>query len=130
MINPYKGTNLSQLIKMKLFLSHAHINHADKLERWIDSSLSSLLPLLRIEEAHVTIKYNRESSPPYQATAHLKVPGPDLRAQGIDHTPGTAFVRVMDQLRERAVERAKRRLRRRGEKRVIPAYRPARSSHA
>jgi ribosome-associated translation inhibitor RaiA len=115
---------------MKLFLSHAPVKSADKFERWIETSISSLLPLLKIEEAHVSIEYNRESSPCYHAKAHLKVPGPDLRAQGIDHTPGTAFVRVIDQLRARAVERAVRRLRRRGEKRVLPAYLPASSSHA
>ncbi len=115
---------------MKLFLSHSHLTHKEKIERWIENSISSLLPLVRIEEAHVSIEYNRESSPPYTAVAHLKVPGPDLRAQGIDHTVRTAFTRVMDQLRTRAVDRAGKRLRRRGEKRVLPAYLPAGGSRA
>lgn len=103
---------------MKLFLTHSHLDNAGKHERWIEHSISSLLPLLRIEEAHVIIEYHKESSPPYRASAHLKVPGPDLRVQGIDHTVRTAFDRVMEQLRTRAVERASRRLRRRGEQRL------------
>ncbi|MFT3784448.1 MAG: hypothetical protein QM790_20750 [Nibricoccus sp.] len=109
---------------MKLFLTHTAVKQADKFERWIETSISSLLPLLKIEEAHIAIEYNRESSPPYRAKAHLKVPGPDLRAQGIDHTPGTAFVKVIDQLRKRAAERATRRLRCRAEKRILPGYMP------
>jgi len=37
-----------------------------------------------------------ESAPPIRAEIHVAVPGPDLRAEASDHTPGQAFKRAFD----------------------------------
>lgn len=97
---------------MKLILQHANVHAADRPDRWIEDSLSALLPLARIEEARVRLEYVPEASPPYRATAHLVVPGPDVRVEAVDHTVRTVFEKLFAALRARVVERAARRLRR------------------
>jgi ribosome-associated translation inhibitor RaiA len=77
---------------------------------------------VRIEEAHVRIEYSRESSPPYKASAHLLIPGPDLRVEASDHTARTAFAKVMAQLKAGAVHRAARRVRKSFGERRVPAF--------
>ena len=104
---------------MKFVLSHPNISQASKLECWIEKALHSLFPLVNIEEARIAVTFDGEASPPYRVTAHLKVPGPDLRAEGVDHTVRTAFARVFETLRERAVERAARRLKKRSNRRAL-----------
>jgi ribosome-associated translation inhibitor RaiA len=115
---------------MKLILSHARLPQALKLEGWIKNSIHSLLPLLRIDEAQVSIEHQADKSPAYRATAHLKVPGPDLRAEGVDHTVRTALDRVLAQLRQRAAERAGRRSKKHRQARVVSPFKSAHFSHA
>lgn len=97
---------------MKLILQHANVRATDRLDRWIESALTALLPLARIEEARIRLEYVPESSPAYRASAHLIVPGPDLRVEAVDHTSRTAFAKLFSVLRARVVERAAHRLRR------------------
>lgn len=97
---------------MKLILEHSNIPAVEQLDQWLESALSSLLPLARIEEARVRLEYVPEASPPYRASAHLVVPGPDVRVEVVDHTARTAYASLMSALRARVVERAARRLRR------------------
>lgn len=115
---------------MKLIITHAQAARPEKFVRWFEDSILSLQPLLDIEEAHLTIDYDDTASPPYTAKAHLKVPGPDLKASAVDHTVRTAFERLMKLLRAGAIRRAERRVRRRNWKRVLPVYQVARSGHA
>jgi ribosome-associated translation inhibitor RaiA len=96
---------------LRLVLQYARLRSTVGLEPWIRQSLATLLPFLRIDEARVRLEYQPEASPAYRATAHLVVPGPDVRAEAVDHTPRTAFLKVLAELRARAVERAARRLR-------------------
>ena len=98
---------------MKLIVQHANLQSSARLDRWIEESLLSLLPLVRIEEARIRVEYRPEASPAYHASAHLLVPGPDLRVEAVDHTPQTAFAKVLAQLKAGALHRAARRLRRR-----------------
>lgn len=97
---------------MKLILQHNNVHAIDQLDRWVESALASLLPLVRIEEARVRLEYVPEASPPYRASAHLVVPGPDVRVEVVDHTARTAYASLMGVLSARVVERAARRLRR------------------
>ena len=97
---------------MKLVLQHPDIRALDQLDRWVASALAGLLPLARIEEARIRLEYVPEASPPYRASAHLVVPGPDVRVEVVDHTARTAYASMMAVLRARVVERAARRLRR------------------
>ncbi len=96
---------------MKLILQHANLGATERLDRWIEECLVGLLPLVRIEEARIRLEHVPSASPAYRATAHLLVPGPDLRVEAVDHTPQTAFAKVMAQLKASALHRAARRLR-------------------
>ncbi len=97
---------------MKLILQHANLRRSERLDRWIEECLHGLLPLIRIEEARIRLEHVPAASPSYRAKAHLLIPGPDLRVEAADHTPQTAFAKVLEQLRASAVHRAARRLRR------------------
>lgn len=96
---------------MKLIVQHANLPPSARLDRWIEESLLSLLPLVRIEEARIRVEYRPEASPAYRASAHLLIPGPDLRFEAVDHTPQNAFAKVLAQLKAGAIHRAARRLR-------------------
>lgn len=96
---------------MKLILQHANLQASDRFDRWIEECLLSLLPLVRIEEARIRVEYLPEASPAYRASAHLLIPGPDLRVEAVDHTPQNAFAKVLMQLKAHALHRAARRLR-------------------
>jgi hypothetical protein len=115
---------------MKLILQHANVRPIHQLDRWVESALASLLPFARIEEDRVRLEYVPEASPPYRASAHLVVPGPDVRVEVVDHTARTAYASMMAVLRARVIERAARRLRRAFGDHLL--RRPARgaSSHA
>lgn len=91
---------------MRLFLHHIHLRSTDHLDRRIEEDLFALLPLLRIEEAHVRLEYRSEASLAYRASVHLVVPGPDVRVKAVGQTVRTAFARVLARLKARAAERA------------------------
>lgn len=97
---------------MKLIVQHANLRRTAVLDRWIEECLLGLLPLIRIEEARIRLEHVPAASPAYRATAHLLVPGPDLRVEASDHTPQNAFAKVLTQLKAGAIHRAARRLRR------------------
>jgi ribosome-associated translation inhibitor RaiA len=107
---------------MKLFLHHAHLRPTLQLERWVTDGLAALRPLVQIDEAHVRLEYRPEASPAYRASAHLVVPGPDLRVEAVDHTIRTAFGKVLAQLKHRADERAARRSHHSRSRRHLPAF--------
>ena len=96
---------------MKLIVHHANLRASERLDRWIEECLLGLLPLVRIEEARIRLEHVPSASPAYRATAHLLVPGPDLRVEAVDHTPQNAFAKVLAQLKAGAIHRAARRLR-------------------
>lgn len=97
---------------MKLILQHANLPATARLDRWIEESLLGLLPFVRIEEARIRLEHLPAASPAYRVSAHLLVPGPDLRVEAVDHTPQNAFAKVLEQLKAGAIHRAARRLRR------------------
>jgi len=61
---------------------------------------------LRIEEARVRLECRFEESPSFRVAVHLVVPGPDLAAEGKDHTIRAAVVRAMTRLEEQISRRA------------------------
>lgn len=109
MVGPMNPSSSSLPHPLRLVLQYARLRSTVGLEPWIRQSLAGLLPFLRIDEARVRLEYDPEASPAYRATAHLVVPGPDVRAEAVDHTPRTAFLKVLTELRSRATDRAARR---------------------
>ncbi len=107
---------------MKLILTSSRGTSNPKLESSLRSFLDSLVPLMRIEEARVRLEYVHEASPPYRATAHLVVPGPDLKADVCDHTEFTALSKLTDRLRSQVLERVGKRLKRFSGRGRLPQY--------
>lgn len=97
---------------MKLTLQHFAIRSTNALDAWIENQIFSLQPRLQIDEANVRVALRRELSPPYHVRVHLVTPGPDVFAEGNDHTLRAAFEKVMRQLREKITHRVRKRLQR------------------
>jgi ribosome-associated translation inhibitor RaiA len=93
---------------MKLTLQHVAIRSTNSVDAWIENQILSLQPRLQIDEANVRIAHRRESSPPYQVHVHLVTPGPDVFAEGSDHTLRAAFGKVMHTLAEKITGRSRK----------------------
>lgn len=97
---------------MRFVLHHSNFHATDDLDHWIENAIRSLHPFIRIEQANVVLAYDHRASPAYRASAHLVIPGPDVRAEAVDHTPRTAAAKLLAELRARAAFVASRRSRR------------------
>jgi len=97
---------------MKLTLQHLSIRSTQALDSWVEKQIVSLQPRLRIDQALVRLVRHRESSPPYRVQVHLVTPGPDVVAEGHDHTLQAAFNKVMVQLRNKITSRLARQIKR------------------
>jgi len=62
-----------------------------------------------------------EQSPAFKVRVHLVTPGPDVFADGNDHTLRAAFGKVMHQLNDKITGRTRKRLQRLRSKRSAPA---------
>lgn len=94
---------------MKLTIRNRHLPPTNAIDGVIETRLINLTQAVQIEEAVVLVEHRRESSPPYRVELHLAVPGPDLRAERIDHTPMQAFTRALDEIERKLRERTARR---------------------
>ena len=97
---------------MKLNLQHFAIRSTNALDSWVEKQIFSLQPTLRIDEANVRLAHQRETSPAYRVHVHLVTPGPDVFAEGNDHTLRAAFAKVMAQLRNKITGRTAKRVNR------------------
>ncbi len=97
---------------MKLTLQHIFIRSTNALDSWIENQIFSLQPRLQIDEATVRLAHQHGVSPPYHVRVHLVTPGPDVFAEGNDHTLQAAFEKVMRQLHEKITQRVQKRLQR------------------
>lgn len=61
------------------------------------AGLEQLARLIKIDRAHIALRQNRRH-PPFEATAHLEVPGPDLRASELAYTQRAALDRLLANL--------------------------------
>jgi ribosomal subunit interface protein len=97
---------------MKINIQHSHIRSTDELDSLVESRIMALQPRLVIEEATVRLEYRHEASPPFKVSVHLVTPGPDVFADGCDHTMRAAIGKAMDGLSAQISGRAHKRLRR------------------
>lgn len=97
---------------MKLTLQHQSIRSTSALDSWVESQIFSLRERMQIEEANVRLAHRPEASPPYEVNIHLVTPGPDVYAQGRDHTLRAALGKVLAELNDKIVGRTLRRVRR------------------
>ncbi len=104
---------------MKLTVKHNNVPSTNVLDTWVEEQIISLQPGLRIDEANVVLARCEESSPPYQVNVHLVTPGPDVFADGRDHTLRAAFDKTMSALRGKIGNRATRRQKRQSDQAAV-----------
>ena len=97
---------------MKLHIHHRHHQPSPSFTALIASQLESLSPALQIDEARVLIERRLEASPAFRVAAHLVTPGPDIHAEGVDHTLRAALQKLVAGLSERIQGRHAKRARR------------------
>lgn len=97
---------------MKLNLQYFNVHSTGGIESLVEHQLIALQPTLKIDEAIVRIEESRETSPSFRAWVHLVTPGPDVIAEGRDHTLLAAINKVINALKQKIGHRALKRLRR------------------
>ena len=96
---------------MRLNVQHFGIASTDALDSWVEQQILTLGRLRQIDEANIKLTRHADSSPAFQVNVHLVTPGPDVFAEGRDHTLRAAFTKVMAQLRATITGRVVKRLR-------------------
>ena len=90
---------------MKLIVQHHKIRSTDELDSLLEERIFELEPRLQIDEARVRLECRWGASPAYRVAIHIVTPGPDLEAEGLDHTIhaaiGKAFLDLETRLRDR-----------------------------
>lgn len=97
---------------MKLYLQHHNLRSSDELDTWVEQQVLELARTRQIDEAKIRLAHLHEESPAYQVNAHLVTPGPDVFAEGRDHTIRAAFEKVIRQLRDQIASRARKAMQR------------------
>ncbi len=90
---------------MKLTVQHHHLRSTHELDSLLEERILNLQPRLQIDEARVRLERRWETSPAYRVAIYIVTPGPDLRAEGSDHTiraaMGKALANLDGQIRHR-----------------------------
>lgn len=97
---------------MKLNVLHYNLRSAHGLDSAIESRILAMQSRLQIEEANVRLECRSESSPAFGAWIHLVTPGPDVVAEGRDHTIRAAVNKAMGEVEAKLVHREAKRLQR------------------
>jgi len=97
---------------MSLILRPGNVRCPIAVVRLIESRLLTLGLRQRIEESTVRLADSPESSPRYQASILLRVPGPDIHAIANDHTVRVAVEKALAAVEAQVDERKGRRQRR------------------
>jgi len=95
---------------MKITLQHHNLRSIDELDTIVEEQIISFQPRLRIDEARVRLECRFDESPAFRVGIHLITPGPDVMAEGRDHTLRAAIHKAMSELEAKIGDRhAKRR---------------------
>ncbi len=105
---------------MKLTLYHQNIRSTDEVDSLLEEGILSLDPRLQIDEAHARLERQSELSPAFRVAIHIVTPGPDLQAEGRDHTIRAAIGKALADLNARLHQREHKPLRRLRSKRQTP----------
>lgn len=109
---PGRKSNAQRATNMKLTIQHRHLRSTHALDSLVEERIIALQPRLQIDEANVRLECCPDSSPAFRAHIHLVTPGPDLAAEGRDHTIRAAIDRVLAELEDKLQERRRQRVRR------------------
>ena len=97
---------------MRLTIRHRHLRSTHAVDAVIEERILALEPRLDIEAADVWLEHHRESSPAFRVHVHLVTPGPDLLAEGRDHTLRAAIRKALNELEQRIGHRRLKRTQR------------------
>ncbi len=97
---------------MKLNVQHLNLRSIHELDSLVEDRILALQPRLQIDEANVRLECRWEESPAYRVAVHLVTPGPDLLAEGRDHTLRAAIHKAVADIEDKLGERARKPLRR------------------
>ena len=106
---------------MKLTLNHHNIRSTDEMDSLLEEGILNLESRLQIDEAHAQLERRSELSPAFRVAIHIVTPGPDLQAEGRDHTIRAAIAKALADLNARLNHREHKPLRRLRSKRQSPA---------
>jgi len=96
---------------MKIIIQHRDHQPSPFFTDLVEQHIESLREDLHIDEARILIEHRHEASPPFRVTAHLVTPGPDLLAEGIDHTLLAALQTLANNMRALIEHRQQKRMR-------------------
>ncbi len=114
---------------MKLTLYHHNLRSIHEVDSLVEERILKLGDRLQIDEARVRLEFQSELSPAYRVAIHIVTPGPDLQAEGCDHTIRAAIGKALADLEGRLQHREHKPLWRLQGKRQLPAFgRPSQSS--
>jgi ribosome-associated translation inhibitor RaiA len=108
---------------MKLNVQHFNLRSTHEVDSLIENRILELQPRLQIDEANVWLECRFESSPAFGVRIHLVTPGPDVFAEGRDHTIHAAVRKAMSAVESRIVHRDSKRRQRAQSRRNAPAAR-------
>ena len=97
---------------MKLNVQHHNLRSTHELDSLIEERIFELEPRLQIDEACVRLECHWEKSPAYRVAIHIVTPGPDLEAEGQDHTIRAAISKAFLDLETRLRDRERKPIRR------------------
>jgi ribosome-associated translation inhibitor RaiA len=97
---------------MKLITQHHNLRSTDELNSLVEERILAFGPRLQIDEARVRLECHWEESPAYRVAIYLVTPGPDLQAEGCDHTIRAALGKAVTDLEDKLRERSQKPLRR------------------
>ncbi len=106
---------------MKLSLYHHNIRSTHEVDSLLEEGILSLEPRLQIDEAHARLERQPELSPAFRVAIHIVTPGPDLQAEGRDHTIHAVIAKALANLNARLHQREHKPVWRLRSKRQTPA---------
>jgi ribosome-associated translation inhibitor RaiA len=106
---------------MQLTVQHHHVRSSDDLDSLIENRILALQPRLQIDEAMVRLECRYQESPAFSVRVRLATPGPDVLAEGRDHTLRAAIEKVMAKVEAKIGGRLEKRRRRIRSNRQEPA---------
>ena len=110
---------------MKLNVKHHNLRSTHEVDSLVEDRILALQRRLRIDEANVHLECRFERSPAFGVCIHLVTPGPDVFAEGHDHTIHAAVRKAMGEIESKLDHReAKRRWRVRGNRQAPAARAP------
>ena len=97
---------------MKLNVQHHNLRSTHELDSLIEERILALQPRLQIDEAKIRLECRLERKPRLPRSDPPGHPGPDVLAEGRDHTIRAAIAKAVADIEAKLGDRARKPLRR------------------